>query len=316
MHIPRSLLAAGTALALATTLHAAEKSRGGLRTNYAKIVLENLPIGHAISMTKLANLPLVVGNNFDTPVSISISPRAPTALRPGYEAIPDATWVQLETTTVQVGPGEERAIDVLLHLPNDHYLYGRRFQVDIAVSSSRDSDGGGVTFAYELTGSLLFSIAPVANDDAFRMAQAAPLNAAYKLSPPRVDVYNVTPGAKINITDANGEPVTLTNGSDLPQRFLLQSIDPATTAYTPDPGSRFVGAATDVAIAASQLDIGPGESKPLFITVQVPEVVSLKEGPLVYLVAVRSGTHQTVEQYVKVYLWAGARPPKQELGSL
>lgn len=312
----RHLILAALALTTAATLAGTEKSRGGLRTNYSKIVIDNLPIGHAISMTQLANLPLVVGNNFDTPISVSITPKIPGAPRQGYEAIPDAGWLEPEATTVTIPPGEERKIDVVLNLPDDHYLFGRRFQVDLAIVSARNAEQGGVAFAYELTGSLMFSIAPVANDEALRLATTQPLNAAYNLSPPRVDIYNVTPGDKINVVDELGEPVTLTNDSEQPQQFVLKSVDPATTPFTPDPGSRFPGTVSDVAIAVAKLDLAPRESRPLMMAVNVPPTADLKSGPLLYLVSVKTGDAQTVEQFVKVYLWAGERPPKQELGKL
>ncbi|HEY8240034.1 MAG TPA: hypothetical protein VIH35_01245 [Kiritimatiellia bacterium] len=302
------------ALCLLATTAIQAANRGGLRTNYAKIVVDNLPIGHSISLTKLASLPLVVGNNFDAPISVTITSRTPTAPREGYEAIPDSSWVEPEVTTVELAAGAETNLDIVLHIPNDHYLFGRKFQADIVIHSSRDGEGGGVVFSYELAGNLLFSIAPTANDEALAQAMATPLNAAYSLSPPRVDIFEVEPGDRVQVIGDSGGPVQLRNDSKDAQTFVLQSIDPGTTQFTPDPGSQYLGTADDVAIPVDTLNLAPHETKALNLSVIVPQNANLHKGPLLYLVAVKNGQTQTVEQYVKIYLWAGQRPPKPDLG--
>ena len=123
----RRILMAAAVLALATTARAA-----GLRTPFGEVVVRNLKIGQTYSLYKLVNLPLRVINTGGDDVDLAIEPiRVPPAeIRTGYDLVPSLDWVKLEKSSFTLGPNREAATDLIITIPNDPALLGRRFEAD------------------------------------------------------------------------------------------------------------------------------------------------------------------------------------------
>lgn len=103
----------------------------GLRTPFGEVIVRNLKIGQTYSMHKLLNLPLRVVNTGDEIVDLRIETILSPALNPGYEQIPSLDWVRVESGTFTVRPNREAVTDLIVTIPNDPALLGRRFQADI-----------------------------------------------------------------------------------------------------------------------------------------------------------------------------------------
>jgi len=117
--------------AMALMMSPAPVLASGLRTPFGEVIVRNLKIGQTYSMHKLLNLPMRVINTGDENVDLRIETIHATALNAGYEEIPSLDWVRVETGTFTVRPNREAVTDLIVTIPNDPALLGRRFQADI-----------------------------------------------------------------------------------------------------------------------------------------------------------------------------------------
>ncbi len=104
---------------------------GGLRTPLGEVVIRNLKIGQKYSLFKLLNLPLRVVNTGDEEVDLKIETSRVSVLNAGYTEIPSPDWVRVERGTFTIAPNREAVTDLIITIPNDPSLLGRRFQADI-----------------------------------------------------------------------------------------------------------------------------------------------------------------------------------------
>src|SRR5689334_20051382 len=100
----------------------------GLRTKFAEVSVENLKIGQTVSMAEVVNLPLRVMNTGKDPVDlvVDVIPGNDGEVKKGFERIPDTSWIKLQQSTFTVPPGLEAVTDVIISIPNDKSLLGRR----------------------------------------------------------------------------------------------------------------------------------------------------------------------------------------------
>lgn len=103
----------------------------GLRTTFGEVVIRNLKIGQTYSLYKLLNLPLRVVNTSDASVDLRIETVRADTLSKGYEPVPSMDWVRVAQSTFTVAPNHEAVSDLIVTIPNDPSLLGRRFQADI-----------------------------------------------------------------------------------------------------------------------------------------------------------------------------------------
>ena len=128
---------------------------GGLSTTFGEVKVEGLKIGGDYSMEKTAKFPLVVQNTSDRELELKIEVLYPkeTELKSGYQIIPDKSWISLKEDYFKLSPGQEAKTDVLIKIPDDQNLLGKKYQVYLWSHTIGRSLGIG------LKSRLLFSIA-------------------------------------------------------------------------------------------------------------------------------------------------------------
>jgi hypothetical protein len=127
----KTALACAVILLLSSTIVYA----GGLSTKFVEVTLDKLELGKIYSVKETTGKTLVITNTTqDQTVDIEIEPEAPVDynLVEGYEPIPDLSSVMVEKSYfTDVGPGKEAETDILMSIPNDEALYGKKYQVYI-----------------------------------------------------------------------------------------------------------------------------------------------------------------------------------------
>jgi hypothetical protein len=120
-------------MAAVLAILAAAAQASGLRTPFGEVLVKNLKIGQTYSMYKLVNLPLRVVNTGDdeTDLWVETIRVAPTEIKDGYEAIPSLDWVRVERGSFTIAANREAVTDLIVTIPDDAALMGRRFQADI-----------------------------------------------------------------------------------------------------------------------------------------------------------------------------------------
>lgn len=132
----------------------------GISTDFNNIFIENLQIGKEYNLTELVNLPFKAKNTSEEKVKLTIQPILPSVVKDGFEMILSTTWVKISNPEVWVEPGGFAVSDVIIKIPDDKSLLGRKFQVNIwCYISSIESSDRLLTVTPGVEGRLFFSIA-------------------------------------------------------------------------------------------------------------------------------------------------------------
>ncbi|MFH1753563.1 MAG: hypothetical protein ABH875_05215, partial [Candidatus Omnitrophota bacterium] len=130
---------------------------GGLSTTFIEETLEGLEPGKTYSIEEVNRRPLIVKNTTeDMTVDIAIEPELPVDynLVPGYEPLPDTSWVMIEKTEFkEVGPGQSAETDVIISIPLEAGHRGKKYQIYIYSHTV-----GGATFRTGLMSRVLIHI--------------------------------------------------------------------------------------------------------------------------------------------------------------
>jgi hypothetical protein len=207
------LTAAVVIMAAALAAHAVAAEGAGLKTTFVKVSLDNLVIGHTYNIRQMANLPLAVYNTGDEPTDIRVEATVPIQgeARPGYEPIPDASWIAFKQSAFEgVAPSAVAMTDVLISLPADSKYLGRRFQVMIWSHTV----GGGLV-ACGLKSEVLFTVSPEPGEP----------EPALTMLPTEIYIPEVQPGSAFDLEQAgSGVTLKIFNPFEEARPVRLQSV--------------------------------------------------------------------------------------------
>jgi len=138
-------LAAGTAFA------------GGLSSHFIEVKLKDLEPGATYSVKEQTKKALdIINTTEDITTDIGIEAEKPVDynLVPGYEPIPDLSWVKIEKNYFEkVGPGQSVETDISISIPKGKEHAGKKYQVYIYSHTA-----GKDTFRMGLMGRVLLEI--------------------------------------------------------------------------------------------------------------------------------------------------------------
>lgn len=105
----------------------------GLSARFTDVILDNCAIGESYSLIQEKSLPLTLVNNSSAKMKIKVAVEAPTGeeLRDNYEIIPDPSWVKVVPNEFSISAGGVNRSDIIVNIPNDPDLIGKRYQVMI-----------------------------------------------------------------------------------------------------------------------------------------------------------------------------------------
>lgn len=131
---------------------------GGLSTRFVEVKLENLQPGKTYSVKAEKGRELKVSNTTENiTTDIKIAPERPVGhdLVPGYEPIPDLTWVKVEKNYFEkVGPGQSISTDIKITIPAGDLFRGKKYQVYVYSHTA-----GAGTFRIGIMSRILFTTA-------------------------------------------------------------------------------------------------------------------------------------------------------------
>ena len=108
---------------------------GGLSSTFVQVKLEDLAPGESYNVSESSGKALVVKNTTEsTTLDIAVEPEMPTedTLVPGYEPIPDLSWIHIKKDYFQkVKPGESVKTDIEISIPESKKYQGKKYQVYI-----------------------------------------------------------------------------------------------------------------------------------------------------------------------------------------
>ncbi len=209
-------------LALSLISLGVSASAAGLKTPLGEVVIRGLRIGQTYSMYKLVNLPLRVVNTGSETTEINIETVRASAITPGYEPIPTLDWVKVEKGTFTVAPNREAVTDLIISIPNDEKLLGRRFQADVWTHSVDHR-----AYLVGLKSRLLIHIdsTPSTEEELKRKfvdERLADLD--FSISPTAAEAKDVAIGREVDLRKENKLVIKVVNPNDRVLNFRVRSI--------------------------------------------------------------------------------------------
>jgi hypothetical protein len=225
-----------TALAIIASATAANAT-AGLRTPFGEVFVRNLKIGQTYSLYKLVNLPLRVVNTGDDEVDLTVQTikSEEAALRQGYEPLPSLDWVRVEQSSFTVAPNREAVTDVVITIPNDPALLGRRFEADIWSHTTRSRGGFGTGIVSKL---LLHidSTPPTQEELKKKYVDERLANLDFTVLPSEADLGVVPVGKELDLRKDRKVTVKLINPNDRALNFQVRSIPVWESLISPPDG--------------------------------------------------------------------------------
>ncbi len=269
---------------------------GGLRMNYAEVLVQNLQIGSNYSMIKLVNLPLKVTNHSDSPIDIQLEILTPKSkIKEDFEPIPDTAWIELGETLAEVPANGVYETDVKISIPDEEKYLGKKYQVNIKARIK--PKGGGMRLALAVQGRLLFTVAAVKQAG---VADKAIADLGFVIDPLRVDLTDVLPGKKVEILTEDKKSVTLENPGKKKIRFTLQSLDPKDTVMSIEPGFEACPNPDFLTIKKDEMSVGAGRKKPVKMFIEIPDSPEHKGKKYQFIVSINTGTATSGARYLRI----------------
>ena len=211
-----------TVLALLLTL-TQTVSASGLRTPFGEVIVRNIKIGQTYSLYKLVNLPLRVVNTGEEEVDLRVETIAirPEEVKTGYEAA-GLDWVRVERSSFTLGPNREAVTDLIITIPNDPALLGRRYESDVwshTVNSTALQVG--------LRSRLLLHIdsAPPSDEELKKkFVDESLANLDFTVMPINAQIADIPLGRELDLRKERKISIKLINPNDRALNFRVRSI--------------------------------------------------------------------------------------------
>lgn len=194
----------------------------GLKTPLGEVVIRGLRIGQTYSMYKLVNLPLRVVNTGNETTEVNIETVRASAITPGYEPIPTLDWVKVDQGTFTIAPNREAVTDLIISIPNDPKLLGRRFQADVWTHSVDRR-----AYLVGLKSRLLIHIdstPPTEEELKKKYVDERLADLDFSISPTAAEAKDVTVGRTVDLRKENKLVIKIVNPNDRTLNFRVRSI--------------------------------------------------------------------------------------------
>jgi hypothetical protein len=277
-------------------------------TKFADVIMEYVIPGKVYNLRSMRSLPYRVVNDSAGPSDLSISIKIPQKdqLKPGYEAIPDPSWIKVVPDKIHLEAGEHGLADIILQVPVDRKYEKRHFQAHILCENAEPPAGNVTALAFTIAveSRLRFSVSSAGPEEMRRMQKAGiyqMLN--FTLEPESVYVPGFLPvGQRINLTKEKGARLSLINRSSQKLSFSLKPVMPPTGI---GPAAGYVTAADPswLKIKPDSFKIAGDSMKSVGLELELPDKPELRGKRLAFFVeATLEGREIPVEVYSRVYV--------------
>jgi hypothetical protein len=213
----------------------------GIRTDFGDVLIENLGIGQTYNLRDLAGTPLKVTNAGIETINLVMDVLIPTPdtiksykKEQGFKPIPDISWVTLTQTQFIVPSGQSAYTDVLINIPNDPSLYGKKFQANIY---SRTTGLGMVNLA--VWSYIQITIVKSPEDQAMiekNRKHGIVESMDYTLLPDKLIIPNVPLGKTFDIKKETRKTITIANSGEKAIELRAKVIPVSDTPLNLQPG--------------------------------------------------------------------------------
>jgi len=223
----KSFLALLTAVVVGTLVSPLEG--GALSTKMGEVRIDNIRLGKTFSMSQALNMPFTVTNDSsfraELKMEIVIPVKDDKDIRPGYEPLPDASWVKLSRDFFVLEPGADAVTDVVLDIPKKEEYYGKKYQFYICSRITQGISNVNVgiisRFLLNIISKEGMKLLKGENPPA-RMEPVANLN--FSLIPWEIFLKGAKLGKLVDVIKETGTQLKIVNPNDEELKFRLKCI--------------------------------------------------------------------------------------------
>lgn len=205
------------------------RTNAGIRTDFGDVLVENLGIGRSYNLREIAGVPFKVTNTGAETVNLICDPQIPaesmiskTRKELGEVPVPSVDWVKLTQSQFVVPPGESAFADVIITIPNDPSLYGKKYQASIySRTSGKNFLQLGVFSHIHMT---IIQSPEVQAEMEKNKKQHALGNVEYTLLPDKILLENAPLGQKIDVKKAAKKTIMIANSGETPAELRVRVV--------------------------------------------------------------------------------------------
>jgi len=281
---------------------------GGIRTDFGDVMIDNLGIGRTYNLRDLAGTPLKVTNTGADTVNLVMTVEIPTdgmiterRLELGFKPIPSPEWVSLSRSQFVVPSGESAYSDVIINIPNDPSLYGKKFQASIY---SRTAGGAFLNLGVWSHLHLGIVSNPELQAEMEKNRKRGTVgNMDYTLLPDKIVVENMPLGKTVDVKKDLKRTIMIANSGADPIRLRLKSIRVGDTPLTLQTGFE-EGKPEWLAVAAAEVTVDGASFSDPGLKLTLPKDESLKGKKLMFAIKIEPADPDVIglTYYGKLYV--------------
>lgn len=215
------------------------RSQSALSTKFADVIMEYVVPGKVYNLRTMRSLPYRVINSGGGPADMTILVEIPRAerLKPGYEPVPDPSWIRVVPDKLHLEAGQTGIADIILQVPDDPQYTGRNFQVHLVCRSAEPPPGEmlGLAFLTSLQSRLRFTVGGPGPDEVKRMQKKGVYQTLnFTLEPQAQYVPGFLElGEKADLVKEKGAGIMIINRGAQKLEFSLKSVIPPAEVSPP-----------------------------------------------------------------------------------
>ena len=280
---------------------------GGIRTDFGDVQIENLGIGRTYNLRDLAGTPMKVTNTGTTTMNLVMSVEIPKMemITPnrrelGFKPIPAVDWVSLGQTQFVVPAGESAYTDVIIKIPNDPSLYGKKFQASI-YSRTTDSDFLNIGVWSHLQ--LKIAESPEVQAQIEKGHKRGVVgNMEYTLLPDKLVIENLEIGKTTDIRERLKKSIMIANSGSDPIELSIKVVPIGDTPLSLQTGFE-EGPTSWLSVKSPVVTVGAASFADSGLVLKIPNDISLAGEQFMWIVKVAPANPDVVgvTYYGKIY---------------
>ncbi|MBI4395645.1 MAG: hypothetical protein HY548_01025 [Elusimicrobia bacterium] len=296
--IPKGILIAACVSGLIGQGPLAVHSGVGLVTRFADVVLENVNVGQVYNLRSERSVPYTLKNRGSAPTKVVIEVLIPSAkeLQPGYEAIPDPTWVKIIPNHLMLEANGAAFSEVVLEVPDDPRYTGRHFQAAFwAHSSDEGLIGVGVRSRFR------FSTGPGPDTLKQEKQRKAMLTLDFDMLPQTIYLIDVEPGIRYDVKEEMGKSIKITNRAETALSFTLASA-PWNERYSLPEGYEAAPDPAWLKVEPAEMDVEGLQIKVVKMFLEIPKANIHRGKKYAFMVKAQLQAGVEIEVLSRVYV--------------
>jgi hypothetical protein len=282
---------------------------GGIRTDFGDVLIEILGIGQTYNLRDLAGTPLKVTNTGASTINLVLDVQIPkdsfiTPLRKeaGFHPIPSIDWVTLSQSQFLVPAGESAYTDVIIKIPNDPALYGKKFQASIY---SRTIGTNFLQLGVWSHLQMTIVPSPEAQAEMERNRKHGIVgNMDYTLLPDKLVILNIPLGRPVDVKKELKKTMMLANSGSDPIRLRLKVVQVGGSPLSLQSGYEEPADLNWLKIASPEVEVDGASFADPGLTLTLPNDPKLHGKKLMFIVKVEPADPEVVgvTYYGKIYV--------------